>query len=357
MPEELRKLQEPWLEGVPEELQRYIRFGARLEIDAESGKPYVDEWLSGGAGTIMSTKLSEDTYNQLKTLMEMEYFPRDSKLVAVGFGPGSSVNAHKIVADDIGKQIKPDPGWVVERAYVENGEMYVDLKRGGWPCTRRKMRYPAKNLEMWNKGCFVSCEEAEEARKNLEGFLSERGVSMDARRNIPSAVFNLTKELYEILPRSHFGHGHFKELKIGGWYGGGAAKCSAHEDPVVSMFDFVVGGPRRNYAALLLHETGHSHFAKLCEDGEIRKRIEHYYKRILKTKGFFALDYLFGRQSRVNSYAVSPDEFASEFYLFYVAGGEKFHKFIASLDRNSGWRYWMQMYNIFMESFGGTKYL
>ena len=140
LPEELRKLQEPWLEGVPKELQCHIRFGSTLSNKGDGFHDIV-EWLSGGAGTVMHKNTDEETYRQLKGLMDAEYFPKDTKPIPVGFRAGSYAKVAKMVKDDFLGEVVPIPesGWVVERVFTgEKGKVYVDLVKPD--CSGRKKR-------------------------------------------------------------------------------------------------------------------------------------------------------------------------------------------------------------------------
>ncbi len=205
------------------------------------------------------------------------------------------------------------------------------------------------------------------AAAELGRFLERRGVELKlSKRRIPAELVTVTREVCEVLPEEHFGDGTFHILEIGGW-GHGAAKASEYLDGKVHLFSFAVKGPRRNYAALLLHEIGHAGFARLertrpglaegvREDlSQIRALAPHADREMLAAFVPFALDYLLGPGSRVEECIFEPAEFAAELYLMYVVRGAGLKDRIAELppELASPWR---RLYEAMREGFGGVEY-
>ncbi len=76
IPKCVAELRKPWLENVPEHLQHMIRFAAQVDVDAESGRKSVQEYMSGGQGTIISKQLSKPHMAALEKAIRAEYLPR-----------------------------------------------------------------------------------------------------------------------------------------------------------------------------------------------------------------------------------------------------------------------------------------
>jgi hypothetical protein len=203
------------------------------------------------------------------------------------------------------------------------------------------------------------------ASEELDEFLRARGVSLKlSRGHIPRGVFEVTKEILRVLPESHLGHGYFRTLEMGGW-GRGAAKCSEHSDSNVHMFTFAVKGPVRNYVALLLHETGHALFDLM----ERRQgRLADVLRGSLAEIGAygdgeagpgelmpFALDFLWGPESRAEETLGDIHEFVAECYLMYVVRGVGLNDQAGALpDGLAG--PWTRAYEILRGAFGGVEY-
>jgi len=303
IPDFLRELREPWLVCVPEELQKHIRFNAEIcnvHKDLPEGLQY-----PGFEGK--------------------EYFIADYMSAGGGTISGHPIDEETCKAlEQLAKQEYFPKEYDVS-AYRDLAEF---LKAGG------------VDLSLERSHSFAKKEEYPEL----------------ARKYIPKEAFQRTKEIYELLPEHHFGHEHFKELRLGGW-GDGAAKCSEYEDPVVHMFEFAVKGARRNYAGLLLHETGHAHFEFLRNDrNRLGEDIYECFKELGGYRGIkpFVIDYLGGIESRI--YAIKTvDEFAAEVYLLYVARGTELKKVILLLPERLK-KPWQKLYDTFKQSFDGIEY-
>ncbi len=205
------------------------------------------------------------------------------------------------------------------------------------------------------------------AREELAAFLASRGVDLlMSSKHVPRKAFEFAREILGLLPAGHLDHGSFRTLELGGW-GHGAAKCSEYDDGTVQMFSFAVKGPRRNFAALLLHETGHAYFAELgvADHAALVGLFELYSEIVAGSPGSdffvdtdlmpFAVDYLLGVQSRVSETLSDAREFAAEVYLLYVVRGLEMKDRIAELP--PGLRApWEKVYEAYRGFFGGVEY-
>jgi hypothetical protein len=216
----------------------------------------------------------------------------------------------------------------------------------------------------------------------LYNFLSSCGVNLIGegfQKEMPSPLNHVVMaeilQTIALLPSSHLGHSHFKELKLGGW-GGGAAKCSAYEDPTVMIFDFATSGPVRNLYALLLHEIGHSFAANLPK--AYYGAIEKARHKIIEFESAYGVDYLYGSDSRKNYYLFSTDEFIAETYMMYMTQGafspegleyisdiwkeaspemlSRHHNFLESIDPRAR-RIWNAVWGLYRKCFEGIEYV
>lgn len=164
----------------------------------------------------------------------------------------------------------------------------------------------------------------------LHNYLSFCGVSLIGdgfKKEMPHPLNHMVLadllQIVALLPKSHLGHAHFRELRLGGW-GSGAAKCSEYRDPTVMIFDFATQGPARNMYALLLHEIGHSFGANL--PGKYQDALEKARTRLNDIGAAYGVDYLFGEHERKDYYLSSPSEFIAETYMMYVTQGAFTHE-------------------------------
>jgi len=248
-----------------------------------------------------------------------------------------------------------------------DGSIYDYLSGGGGTIIGKNIDEKTfHELERLTEREYFSREFDDSEYSDFKSFLKERGVDLSLRLNenittkdfpdlikrvVPKEVFLMTKDIYELIPNHHFGHEHFKELRLSGW-GHGAAKCSEYDNPTVHMFTFAVRGARTNYSTLLLHETGHAHLESL--DDTSKKGLAECLKDIRKMPGnfysLFAVDYLFGVNSRAKNALGNLEEFAAETYLLYVVRGVELKK---TIDRLPGEfkKPWKKLYDIFHKSF------
>ena len=207
----------------------------------------------------------------------------------------------------------------------------------------------------------------DKARDEFKAFLASRGVELIvSSKHVPRGAYEFARELLGLLPADHVAHDSFRAIELGGW-GHGAAKCSEFDDRTVRMFSFAVKGPRRNFAALLLHETGHAYFAELIvADPSAMAEVVDLHREVVKHSPVsdfhteielmpFAADYLLGAQSRVDETLSDPREFAAEVYLLYVVRGLEMKDRIAELPGRLR-EPWEKVYEAYRGLFGGVEY-
>jgi hypothetical protein len=238
-------------------------------------------------------------------------------------------------------------------------EEWVSGGAGTIMCERIDEETAKDLMEIKNQQYFSDA--VDELRKSnafndLSAFLSTRGVGITsgAKNTFDSVsfeAFELTLSILKLIPDHHFGGYQFQQLCIGGW-SGSAAKTSEYveENGRVHMYDFATKGPRRNYAALLLHEIGHS-FEHLLSYKDFRRLKESYLSRI----PLLGIDYLLGESERISNQGSFP-EFIAETYLSYITQGGRLHSFINSLQPSDKGK-WREIYSIFKKNFGGLEYI
>ena len=207
-------------------------------------------------------------------------------------------------------------------------------------------------------------------RESLDEFLSNFDISLEigekdyerefhGRSLVHSEAYGLTQKTYTLLPEHHLTNHHLGVLKLGGW-GNGAAKYGEYDDPTVHLFACTTSGARRNFLALLLHETGHS-FKAYLEDKKPNehKLLERAFKHIQANKDTteeFAADFLYGKRSRFDYYTSSFGEFVPELYFLYITHGKLCKEFISTLSGNIK-SAWDEAYEIMKASFNGIEYV
>lgn len=166
-------------------------------------------------------------------------------------------------------------------------------------------------------------------------------------------IYKITYSILEKLPKSHLKREEFLALQLGGW-GPDSAKCSAYKDGKVMMYDFAIGGAKRTYIGLLLHEVGH--VQEIAFSDEERKKLEQHYKIIAKEKAVIGTEFLLNPESRILYQLRFFNEFLAETYLIYCSQGKKLRKFINSLKEplQDAWR---EIYEIFKDAFDNIEYI
>ncbi len=202
---------------------------------------------------------------------------------------------------------------------------------------------------------YYAAKYSKEREDRLRSFLEKRGVELaiDNNADVRKDALNDILSIYSILPKHHFGHRNFKELRIRGW-GSGDAKCSQYDDPTVHMFSFVMNGAKRNLRGLLLHETGHAVYEHLKHfDPNLDLKLGTWSKHMHRP---FAMDYLFGKNERFGRLKSGSNELAAETYLLYVANGKNLKEFISGLSGNER-KAWENVYDMHLKSFRGMEYI
>lgn len=178
----------------------------------------------------------------------------------------------------------------------------------------------------------------------------EEGARQSERRGF---LYELTCSVLGMLPPKHLDNPMFRKLQIGGW-GPDAAKASAYDDRAVIIYDFAIGGARRTFVGLLLHEMGHA-----CEASmQIvhRTRLEKLHRALAKCGALVGLEFLLDGASRKAYQQRVFEEFLAETYLIYTAFGRRL------LDRQDGMppagrEAWKEVYVNMKEVFDGYEYV
>lgn len=270
IPTFLEELRTPWMQGVNSRIQEGIRFSSQL-FEYKPGCFRIIEYMSGGAGTIISKDIPKQEAEIFQNIKKKEYYP-----------PNKEADLSKL------------------KSFLINKSINLKIK---------------------------------------DVYISEQAVTQ-------------TLEIMELLPENHLRNSHFKELILGGW-GGGAAKGSEYDKPTVHIFSFAIDGARRNFLCMLLHEIGHSFFSYITsESPSLKKRMELLFKNLdLSHFRNLAIDFIFGKSSRLTQISSSASEFYAEFYLWYVVQGTRIKIFAESLEQTQK-DLIIEIYDIYKENFG-----
>ncbi|MBN1169598.1 hypothetical protein JXA56_01105 [Candidatus Micrarchaeota archaeon] len=200
------------------------------------------------------------------------------------------------------------------------------------------------------------CRESLKARHNLELFLESRGLQLLVfSMGMPvyagpyhSSVYNSTLDILQALPLHHLSQKYFRKLILGG-FSSTSARYSEYRNGTVHMYQSAMMGPRRNYHAILLHEIGHS-FERLLSASDMHI-LEDLFR---KAKSRFAIDYLYGEESRKRE-QYEFGQFVAENYLHYVADSEGFMEFAASQKKQRP--LWEQLATVYFRNFCNNVYV
>ena len=165
-------------------------------------------------------------------------------------------------------------------------------------------------------------EISKHVREALCGFLNSHGVTLTDQESLLShEIYSIIYQIMSVLPTRHMGHEHFRELEIGGW-SGTFAECSEYCDGVVHLYSFALQGPKRNMAALLLHEIGHSFIRLLTKDElDTFEMLRWHMNSSMPEESLMGVDYLRGEESRIERFLSDLNEFIAETYMMYVTQG------------------------------------
>lgn len=165
-------------------------------------------------------------------------------------------------------------------------------------------------------------------------------------------IYAVTHDILLNLPEAHLSRESFRILQLGGW-GPDGAKASAYEDGRVMMYDFALGGARRTYIGLFLHELGHAHEAALS--GDAREGLRKAFRAIVRQGAVLGVEFLVDGHARRMYQMRVFEEFVAETYMIYVSQGGILRAFIS--DQESGARAaWDEAYAALRETFDGVEY-
>lgn len=165
-------------------------------------------------------------------------------------------------------------------------------------------------------------------------------------------VYEMILRVIERLPRSHLARNEFKVLQIGGW-GPDCAKGSCYEDGTVSLYNFAIGGARRSFLGLLLHELGHVNETAMRRDRA--DALQERFAPIARAKAVIGVEYLLDGETRRTYQVRFFREFLAETYMIYTSQGTRLREFIAA-QGGAVKESWDAVYDTFRESFEGVEY-
>lgn len=166
-------------------------------------------------------------------------------------------------------------------------------------------------------------------------------------------VYRLTDSALRLLPDRHLDGQSFLRLQLGGW-GPDGAKGSAYEDGTVMLYDFAVGGARRTFLGLLLHEVGHA-FETGLRPAE-RQRLALPYRAVAEADALLGVEFLLDGRTRQLYQRSFFNEFLAEMYMIYASQGEVLRGHVA---RQEGAlrEHWGTIYRCYVDAFDGIEYL
>lgn len=177
----------------------------------------------------------------------------------------------------------------------------------------------------------------------------EAGARQSERRGF---VYNLAFSVLSVLPPKHLDNPSFKTLQIGGW-GPDAAKASAFDDNAVMMYDFAIGGARRTFIGLLLHEMGHACEASM--QSIHRDRFRKLHRTVAERGAFIGLEFLVDGATRKAYQHRVFEEFMAESYMIYAIVGRRLLDGSFPLGP-AGLGVWKDVYENAREVFDGYEY-
>jgi hypothetical protein len=166
------------------------------------------------------------------------------------------------------------------------------------------------------------------------------------------AIYDFTYRTLVSLPPAHLANPLLGTLQIGGW-GPDGAKGSAYDQGRVFLYDFAVGGARRTFLGLLLHEMGHA-----VTDGIQtlhRSRLEEKYRIVAHPDTLIGVEFLLDGHSRKIYQMRVFEEFLADTYMAYAAFGQGLLE-VTSLFPKAPREAWRDIYQTFRELFHGYEY-
>lgn len=165
-------------------------------------------------------------------------------------------------------------------------------------------------------------------------------------------VYRLAADLLLALPAGHLARDEFAALQLGGW-GPDSAKASAYADGRVMLYEFALGGARRTFTGLFLHEVGHVHEAAL--ESAHRQRLDALHGPIASAGALLGMEFLLDAESRRIYQQFLTSEFLAETYVIYTTQGARLRDFIEAQPprvRDA----WHEVYAILRDTFYGVEY-
>jgi len=180
------------------------------------------------------------------------------------------------------------------------------------------------------------------------------GASASSDAYVPDRgeIYRLVADHLLALPAEHLARREFAALQFGGW-GPDSAKASAYADGRVMLYEFALGGARRTFVGLLLHEIGHVHEAAFSPTN--RARLENLHGPIAAAGALLGIEFLLDAESRRIYQQFLTSEFLAETYVLYTSQGARLRAFIEELapPARDAWR---DVYDIFRDTFYGVEY-
>ncbi len=165
-------------------------------------------------------------------------------------------------------------------------------------------------------------------------------------------VYAMMARMFDRLPRAHLSRGEFKVLQVGGW-GPDCAKGSSYEDGTVSLYNFAVGGARRSFLGLFLHELGHVHESAMPRG--LFDDLSNRFSAIARAKAVVGVEYLLDAETRRTYQIRFFREFLAETYMIYTSQGTRLREFIAQQGGEVR-AVWDSVYDAFRSGFEGMEY-
>lgn len=209
----------------------------------------------------------------------------------------------------------------------------------------------------WREVEGISTEPDAEAYYRLKHRLSALSIDMRSHPEeyLPrhGGAYQLLEMLLGLLPDEHLLWLPLEMIVVGGW-GPDAAKASAYRDGRIFLYDFVLGGARRTFAGILLHEMGHAFYSGLRP--ERKRAFENSHSVIACSGALLGTEFLLDATSRVVYQEFLVDEFAAEMYMAFVAQGGRLREFIRGLE-GPGADAWRRVYGQYLDAFDGWAYI
>lgn len=228
------------------------------------------------------------------------------------------------------------------------------------PCTRREW----DAYRAWQRIDGIEEKEDRAAYQALEAILASAGIEL-VNGNYSTGeqeehryskergyVYAMMAQILDRLPRSHLTREEFAVLQVGGW-GPDYAKGSSYENGRVTLYNFAIGGARRSFLGLFLHELGHVHETAMPR--AVFDDLGRRFPAIAQAKAVIGVEYLLDGETRRAYQSRFFREFLAETYMIYTSQGTRLREFIAQ-QTGAERAAWDAVYNAFRASFEGIEY-